>query len=1226
MSITVTPPLSTNTTFYKYEPFAYIFTGGSDFTVGGTLATFCTITESSVVFSGSSGFQSAGSPLGETLYVSSSAGILLYTLFISAGRFQISPTTTPISLYLSEPVTYTFTSPTALTTAYSTPSVPPGLRFTYSNASNWILSGTPTLITASSNYLFIGSNTTTGAVVSATVPIQVSGERLLMAPATSPSNTLTLGTPFSSDVFTITNYPRTATGTVTFAGSNLPPGLGVTVISSALTNASAKITGTPTSNVASTATCTLTASVTGLTRLSSVSTISFTYAPVISFTAPVVTTSTMYVNVPASLQVSATTLYPTLSVSSYSAVNLPPGLTIDVLTGLISGTPTSIATFTPTITARSDTLSTTLALTITVNPNTLTVTSNVPSTNFVFGLAIKPITVTFVSAAGTTITCTSNVPAGITGTVSGGTVTVSGIPAEVRTGIMTVTGKTSGAVDLSVNIPYSIVRDTFVFTSVPASPFTFRQNVQITPIQLAVTPVNKSAPIVYFANTPSIPPGLYVTPGGTIRGAPTQVVTNATLNGITATNGYDLVSPLNTFAYTVIADEALATSANVSTVLVPSAPVNIPITIRTLSGAVPDPLTNVISFSCYTYGLTASTTSFGGTLGACVYPDIVLPRYTELTGTVSNTTTNTISALPVVFGLAATNTQTINRYTLRWDGLKYYLCRDDGAFAYSTVQLLSASTFTGYTTRDFSNRHSYLYITENAPTTALPTDTPLFGPAIREANTVVMTGSGTFYEVTQNQLNSDPSRAGTISYNLLPGSNIPRDFQWGGNTLVVADGTSNLLTSTDSNTFSLVVPATGVGFLQCAYMSSSSWIALANGSFIVSSNADPTQGWFDPQTFVAPIVRSDGGYLLRTFPTPGDATKTRIVVGGSTLSYCDLSNSVLKSNDETTVVFSDFGTSLKHIWALTTTTKLVVGGGVQTPPGITIQYSTDTTTWSNAVNSFTTRTIDIVNAAGGWMAIGSNGNTPGVKYSADAVTWIDVSVTSTPFSPGTAIGPLQFDGTSWCVFVGCNVYRHDAYAGNIADSATWTSTVATFVGGSPTDVLYTFPIPRYTGGPPIPVLYIGPTPNGPTFVSPTASSYSLYQYVVMTPLVFQATSLTGDTPVYFLTSTPPAGMSWDSSTGTLSGRSVELGTFSVDVYAQSLVGVSKKTVIFIVSQVQIEHKTPTAAAYTAYMRAKVIADSATATVNDHAVSFEVGPFLLNRPPNKETAPEFCCDT
>ena len=157
-------------------------------------------------------------------------------------------------------------------------------------------------------------------------------------------------------------------------------------------------------------------------------------------------------------------------------------------------------------------------------------------------------------------------------------------------------------------------------------------------------------------------------------------------------------------------------------------------------------------------------------------------------------------------------------------------------------------------------------------------------------------------------------------------------------------------------------------------------------------------------------------------------------------------------------------------------------------------------------------------------------------------------------------------------------------------------------------------------------LFIGETPNGPTFVSPVSTVFRLFQYVVFESLVFTAVAPEGDIPVYFLATTPPAGMLWDPATATLSGRSVQLGTFNVDVYAQSLAGVSKKTVTFIVSQVLVQRNIPTAAAYTAYTREKVIADAATATVNDHSVPFEVGPFLLGRPPNKTTAPEICCET
>lgn len=1221
MSITVTPALSTNTIFYKYEPFSYTFTGGSNFTVGGSLVSYCTVTTSNVVFAAANGFQSTGSPLGETLVVTSSLDIVPYTFFINAGRFQISPATTSLVLYRSEPVTYTFTSSVPLTTpngAFVTPTLPPGLTFTYQTASIWKLSGTPTLTLASSNYLFIGSNYTNGNIVSTSLPIQVLGERLVISSGPTSATSLTLGVAITPIPFTIVNYPLTASS-ATFKGTNLPPGLSVSTLSSNLPGASAVIVGTPTSNSTSNVTSTVTASATGLSLLTSSTTVSFNYSTVVVFTEPVITIATFYVDIPASLQVTATTLYPSnLPIASYVASVLPSGLTISA-SGLISGTPTTVAPSTSsTITATTLTgLFGVKTLNFTVTSNVLSATSNVPSQNFTIGLAIPSITITFAAAAGTTISTTSNVPPGITGTQLGSTVTLSGIPATLATSAtMSVTATTLGALPLTVNIVYSTTEDTFTFSSVPASPFTFRQNVVITPIQFSAVASRQSAPIIYFTNTAAIPPGLYVTPAGVLQGTPTVVATNAALNGISATNGYVTIVSPSGFTYTVLADEILVTSANVSNALVLNTAINIPITLRALSGIIPS---GNVSFSCYTYGITATAAAIGGTLGAGVYPDVVLPSYSVLTGT--------LSGLPVVFGLEATNPQTITRYTLRWNGSNVAVCKDNGSFGYSNIPLLAATTFMGHVYTDGANEHSYLQITSGAPSTPLPANTKIFGTNIAP-NTTIVSGSGSTYEILPVQFAYPDSYP--ISYYILPGSNVPQDFQWGGDTLVIADATSNLLTSSNSTTFTLVAPSTDRTY-QCSYMSNlSSWVAFGldvdytSNSVSVSSNADPTQGWYTPNTFTRQTPRSDGGYILRTFPTPGVSNSTRVVVGGYILSYFDRATSNLQSNG-TGLAFSQYTINLTNILALSTTNKLVMGG-VALPSGPSIQYSTDSNTWSNASNSFTTRTIDIVsggsNASLGWMAIGSNGTTPGIKYSADAITWIDVGLL---FTAGTAIGPLQFDGTSWCVFVGCNVYRHDAYAGNIADSNKWTVTAATFAGSSPTDVLYTFPIPRYSGTPTAVTLYIGETPNGPTFVSPSNSVYELYQYVEMTPLVFQATAAGGDIPVYFLASTPPAGMSWNSSTSTLSGRSVQLGTFSVDIYAQSLVGISKKTVTFIVSQVLISHKTPTAAAYTAYQRAKVIADAATATVNDHAVPFEVGTFLLNRPPNKVDAPEICCD-
>ena len=1199
MSITVTPSLTTNATFYKYEPFVYTFTGGSNFTVSGTLAAYCVASTSNVVFSAVNGFQSTGSPLGETLAITSTAGTVPYTFFIAAGRFQIAPPTTSLVLYQGEPINYTFTSSVPLTIpngAFVSPTLPPGLIFTYSNATTWILSGTPTLTTTNSSYLFIGSNYTTGAIVSTLLPIQVLGQRIVMV-ASSNSASLTIGTPFApSPVFTVTTYPLAATSsTVVFRGTNLPPGLTLSTVSGTLPGASAVLVGTPTSNVDSALTSTITASVIGL---SSSSTVTFTYATVIVFTEPVSANVTFYAGVPASLQVTASTLYPSGAVDSYASNVLPDGLQINAATGLVSGTPTTIGSSSAEITAFANVISNSKTLNFTIASNTLSRTINAPLTDFTLGLAIQPITIRFSSTAGTVISCTSNLPSGIVGVLDGSNVTLSGIPVLVDQGNLRVTATTLGASPLIVDIPYNTTRDTFTFSALPST-LVFRQNIAITPIQFSAVALKKSAPIVYFTNTVAIPTGLYVTPAGVLQGTPTVVVpSGTTFAGLSATNGYDTIISPPGFTYAVLADEVLATSASVANALVPSAPVNIPLTLRTLSGIVP---TGNVTFSQFTYGLTATAAAVGGALDITVVP----PSYTVLTGT--------LSGLPVVFGLGVENAQIITRHTLRWNGSNYYVCRDNGAFGYSNLTLLSTNTMVGYTRLSGDNKRSFLYITSNAPTVPLPVGTPIFGPGIILSNTVILSGSGTFYEVTHPQFNGDPSSASNISYYLLPGSNVPRDFQWQGNTFVIADGTSNLLTSSNSTTFSLTTPVVGEGVYQCIYSSNlSKWVALTSNtttfyvSLVASGDSNPS-GWSTLRLLYESVDHrsDDGGFVLRT-------TGTRLFVGGNVLTYFDLS----------VVDGVQPSINISNVRALVTTQPLVMGGDAVAGSNVSIQYSANNgTSWTNATNSFTTRTSEIVGGTLGWLAVGLNGIVSSVKYSSNGISWINVGLPS-----GTAFGPIQFDGTSWCVFAGTTVYRHDAFAGNIANGATWTTTTATFQNSAPGDTLYTFPPPIISGGPPVCTLFIGETPNGPTFVSPMNTILRLYQYVVFDSLVFTAIAPEGDIPVYFLASTPPAGMLWDPVTATLSGRSVQLGTFNVDVYAQSLAGISKRTLTFIVSQILVQRNIPTAAAYTAYTREKVIADAATATVNDHSVPFEVGPFLLGRPPNKVSAPEICCET
>lgn len=127
MPITVVPALPSTFTFYKYEPFDYTFTSPGALTVTGSAIVTPRFTVNNTKFSGP--FQAIGAATGETVTVSSSDGSSLsYTFFILAGRFQ-GPTS--VSAYVGETFSSDYTtSGTTLANVFSTPTLPPGLRFT----------------------------------------------------------------------------------------------------------------------------------------------------------------------------------------------------------------------------------------------------------------------------------------------------------------------------------------------------------------------------------------------------------------------------------------------------------------------------------------------------------------------------------------------------------------------------------------------------------------------------------------------------------------------------------------------------------------------------------------------------------------------------------------------------------------------------------------------------------------------------------------------------------------------------------------------------------------------------------------------------------------------------------------------------------------------------------------------------------------------------------------
>jgi hypothetical protein len=137
--------------------------------------------------------------------------------------------------------------------------------------------------------------------------------------------------------------------------------------------------------------------------------------------------------------------YSTTGATGATFSDLPPGVTGTFLGGniIIFGTPTVAGTFNYTVTLTGGCGSVTTATgTITVQPNpTITLTS-APGTNnqtVCVDTAITPITYSTTGATGATF---SGLPTGVTGTFSGGNITISGTPRVTGTFnyIVTVTG------------------------------------------------------------------------------------------------------------------------------------------------------------------------------------------------------------------------------------------------------------------------------------------------------------------------------------------------------------------------------------------------------------------------------------------------------------------------------------------------------------------------------------------------------------------------------------------------------------------------------------------------------------------------------------------------------------------------------------------------------------------------------------------------------------------
>jgi hypothetical protein len=365
----------------------------------------------------------------------------------------------------------------------------------------------------------------------------------------------------------------------------------------------------------------------------------------------------------------------------------------------------------------------------------------------------------------------------------------------------------------------------------------------------------------------------------------------------------------------------------------------------------------------------------------------------------------------------------------------------------------------------------------------------------------------------------------------------------------------------------------------------------------------------------------------------------RLLLGGQSLTYVDSGEPTAMPSSCTLQEVRDISTSVNGM--------VIAAGGssISAPPATavsTLQYSKDQgVTWSESANDFTWYASSVVwggyidaflGLQRAWIAIGYDiSGIPGIKCSTyalnstDVQTWTNVDIGAT-FTAATVIGPVQFDGTNWQIFVKegaiTTIYSHDAKSSTLASALWWTPTVATTSVG-------VYPTPWFTGSFTSATLLVGITSSGPIFTSPTITGYLGYQYVQIAPIIFD-TDVSGSS--FFLASTLPAGLAWSPAvlgsngnvTARITGQPVILGTSIIEVYAQNATGISKIIVTIVTQPIPLKTPNTTPSGYLNFIKQKVIVDSAVSSINNKALVSPVGTFLAAAPQPEITAPEICC--
>jgi YVTN family beta-propeller protein len=424
----------------------------------------------------------------------------------------------PAFTYAFNPVTYvkgTAISPNTPTStggtilSYAAPTLPAGLSI---NTSTGVITGTPTTVSAATNYPVTATNS--GGPTTVQLNITVNDVKPAFTYAFNPVT-------YVQGAAIAPNTPTSTGGTIlSYAAPTLPAGLSINT-------ATGVITGTPTTvSVATNYPVTATNSG-GPTTVQLNITVNdippaFTYA----FNPATYTVGTAITNTPTSTGG---------TILSYAAPTLPPGLSINTSTGVITGTPTtaSAATNYP-VTATNSGGPTTVQLSITVNdiPPAFTYVSN-PAT-YTVGTAIIANTPT--STGGTILSYSApTLPGGLSIDTTTGIITGTPTTASVATNYPVTATNSGGPTTVQLNITVNASASKTLAPSNLAYSTNPAEYAVGTAIPVNV-PSNSGGGVSAYSVLPALPAGLSLsTTTGVISGTPTTATLMANYT-VTATN------------------------------------------------------------------------------------------------------------------------------------------------------------------------------------------------------------------------------------------------------------------------------------------------------------------------------------------------------------------------------------------------------------------------------------------------------------------------------------------------------------------------------------------------------------------------------------------------------------------------------------------------------------------------------------------------------------------